>query len=49
MRAKVVSDDLGARKMVPKHELLKNIPLHIQKLNYEKTFMSLRNMLGKRH
>jgi len=28
--------------MVPKHELLKNIPVHIQKLNYGKNIYELK-------
>jgi hypothetical protein len=28
--------------MVPKHELFKNIPLHIQKLNYGKNIYELK-------
>ncbi len=34
-------------KMVPKHELHKNIPLHVQKLNYAKGVYELKDHVSK--
>ncbi len=47
VKVKVVSKDVVQRKMVPKHELLENIPLHIQKLNYEKSVYELEDHVGE--
>jgi hypothetical protein len=47
MKVKVVSEDVGAQKMVPKHKLFKNIPLHIQKLNYRKNIYELEEHVGE--
>jgi hypothetical protein len=47
MKAKVVSEDMGAQKMVPKHDLFRNISLHIQKLNYEKNIYELEKHVRK--
>ncbi len=33
--------------MVPKCELLENIPLHIRELNYEKNVYELKNHVGE--
>jgi len=34
-------------EMVPKHELFKSIPLHIQELNYEKNAYELKDHVGE--
>jgi hypothetical protein len=47
MKVKVVLEDVGALKMVPKHKLFINIPLHIQKLNYEKNIYELEKHVGE--
>jgi hypothetical protein len=47
MRAKVVTEDVGAQKMVRKHKLFKNIPLHIEKLNYKKNIYELEKHVGE--
>jgi len=33
--------------MVPRHEFLKNIPLHVQELNYEKNVYELGDCVGE--
>ncbi len=34
-------------EMVPKHELFKNIPLHVQKVNYEEDIYELKDHVGE--
>jgi hypothetical protein len=34
--------------MVPKHELLENIPLHIRELNYEQNVYELEDHVGEK-
>jgi hypothetical protein len=36
------------KKMVPKRELLKNIPLHAQKQNYRTNICELENHVGEK-
>jgi hypothetical protein len=47
MKVKVVLEDVGAQKMVPKHDLFRNISLHIRKLKYEKNIYELEKHVGK--
>jgi hypothetical protein len=35
--------------MVQKHEMLENVSLHVQKINYEEDLMNWKIMLGRRH
>jgi len=35
------------KKMVPECELLKDIPLHVQKLNYKKGVYELKDRVGE--
>ncbi len=48
VRIKVVLEDVGVGKNVPKCELFENIPLHGQGLNVKQTFVNWKIMLGKR-
>jgi hypothetical protein len=36
------------KKMVPKHELLENIPLHVQELNCKKGVYELKDHIGEK-
>jgi hypothetical protein len=48
IRVEVVSEYVNAKEMVPKHELLENIPLHVQELNCEKNVYELKDHIGER-
>jgi len=48
VKVELVSEDMGAGKMVPKHKLLKSIPLHGQGLNYRANVYELENHVGEK-
>ncbi len=48
MRAMVVLEDVGVKKMVPKHKLPKNIPLHPRKLNCGTYICELEDHVGEK-
>jgi hypothetical protein len=48
VKIEVVFKDMGARKMVPKHELPKSIPLHNQGLNYGTNICGLKDHVGEK-
>jgi hypothetical protein len=48
MRVEVVSEEVGANQMVPKCELLENIPLHNQGLNQRTSVYELEDHVGEK-